>query len=75
MAPLLRAVTTKALKMVVAGTDNTYRDKYRLHDELTELGRVGLSPMAAIKAATSVAAECLMIDTSTGAIDLDWRPT
>lgn len=71
MAPLLRAVTTKALKMgvrIVAGSDCTYRDKYRLQDELTELVRVGLSPMAAIKAATSVAAECLVIHTRTGAI-------
>ena len=72
MLPLVRAVTTKALKMgvrIVAGSDNTYNDKkYGLQDELTELGRAGLSPMAAIKAATSVAAECLMINTRTGAI-------
>jgi imidazolonepropionase-like amidohydrolase len=72
MLPLVRAVTTKALKMgvrIVAGSDNTYNDKkYGLQDELTELGRAGLSPMAAIKAATSVAAECLMIQTRTGAI-------
>jgi imidazolonepropionase-like amidohydrolase len=72
MLPLVRAVTTKALKMgvrIVAGSDNTYNDKkYGLHDELTELRRAGLSPMAAIKAATSVAAECLMIQARTGAI-------
>jgi len=72
MVPLVRAVTTKALKMgvrLVAGSDNTYKDKkYGLQDELTELRRVGLSPIAAIKAATSVAAECLMINTRTGAI-------
>jgi len=54
---------------IVAGSDNTYKDKkYGLQDELMELRRVGLSPMAAIKAATSVAAECLMINTRTGAI-------
>jgi imidazolonepropionase-like amidohydrolase len=35
---------------------------------LMELRRAGLSPMAAIKAATSVAAECLMIQARTGAI-------
>ena len=72
MLPFLRAVTTKALKMgvrIVAGSDNTYNDKkYGLQDELMELQRAGLSPMAAIKAATSVAAECLMIQTRTGAI-------
>jgi imidazolonepropionase-like amidohydrolase len=73
MLPFLRAVTTKALKMgvrIVAGSDNTYQDtaKYGLQDELTELRRAGLSPMAAIKAATSVAAECLMIQARTGAI-------
>ena len=72
MLPFLRAVTTKALKMgvrIVAGSDNTYNDnKYGLQDELTELRQAGLSPMAAIKAATSVAAECLMIDARTGAI-------
>lgn len=73
MLPFLRAVTTKALKMgvrIVAGSDNTYQDtaKYGVQDELTELRRAGLSPMAAIKAATSVAAECLMIQARTGAI-------
>src|SRR5262249_22539313 len=73
MLPLVRAVTTKALKMgvrIVAGSDNTYTDtaKYGLQDELIELRRAGLSPMAAIKAATSLAAECLMIQTRTGAI-------
>jgi imidazolonepropionase-like amidohydrolase len=72
MLPFLRAVTTKALKMgvrIVAGSDNTYNDKkYGLQDELIELRRAGLSPMAAIKAATSVAAECLMIQARTGAI-------
>jgi imidazolonepropionase-like amidohydrolase len=72
MLPFLRAVTTKAVKMgvrIVAGSDNTYDDKkYGLQDELTELRRAGLSPMAAIKAATSVAAECLMIEARTGAI-------
>ena len=72
MLPFLRAVTTKALKMgvrIVAGSDNTYDDKkYGVQDELIELRRAGLSPMAAIKAATSVAAECLMIQARTGAI-------
>ena len=72
MLPFLQAVTTKAVKMglrIVAGSDNTYDDKkYGLQDELTELQRAGLSPMATIKAATSVAAECLMIEARTGAI-------
>jgi imidazolonepropionase-like amidohydrolase len=39
-----------------------------MHDELTALVRAGLSPMAALKSATSVAAECLTIEKRTGAI-------
>jgi imidazolonepropionase-like amidohydrolase len=72
MLPLVRAVTTKALKMgvrIVAGSDNTNNDKKDgLQDELTKLRRAWLSPMATLKAATSVAAECLMIHARTGAI-------
>jgi imidazolonepropionase-like amidohydrolase len=71
MMPELRAVATKALRMgvrIVAGTDGTYEDSFRIQDELTSLVRLGLSPMATIKAATSVAAECLTIANRTGAI-------
>jgi imidazolonepropionase-like amidohydrolase len=71
MMPDLRTVATKAVKLgvrIVAGTDTTYEDKFRMHDELTALVRAGLSPMAALKSATSVAAECLTIEKRTGAI-------
>jgi imidazolonepropionase-like amidohydrolase len=74
MLPLLRAVTTKAYRMgvrIVAGSDSSYRDEFRLQSELTELVAAGLSPFEAIKASTSVAAECLRIETRTGAIKPD----
>ena len=69
--PRKRAMTARALKLgvrIVAGTDIEYDDKYRLQDEIVEFVRLGLSPMAAIKSATSVAAECLMISARTGSI-------
>ena len=69
--PRKRAMTARALKLgvrIVAGTDIEYDDKYRLQDEIVEFVRLGLSPMAAIKSATSVAAECLMINARTGSI-------
>jgi imidazolonepropionase-like amidohydrolase len=69
--PRKRAMTIRALKLgvkVVAGTDIEYDDKYRLQDEMAEFVRLGLSPMAAIRSATSVAAESLTIDTRTGSI-------
>ena len=53
---------------IVAGTDGTHEDQFRMQDELTALVRVGLSPIAAIKPATPVAAECLTLDKRTGAI-------
>ena len=71
MVPVLQAVATKAVKMgvrIVAGTDDNYDGMFRLQDELVALVGAGLTPMAAIRAATSVAAECLMADKRTGAI-------
>jgi imidazolonepropionase-like amidohydrolase len=71
MLPVRRAVAAKARKMgihIVAGSDSTYQDDFQLLTELEELVRVGMSPLEAIKAGTSVAAECLMIQARTGAI-------
>jgi imidazolonepropionase-like amidohydrolase len=50
------------------GTDIEYDDKYRLQDEMAEFVRLGFSPMAAIRSATSLAAESLAINTRTGSI-------
>jgi imidazolonepropionase-like amidohydrolase len=64
-------LTARAVKMgvkIVTGSDVRYDDQFRVQDELVELVRVGLSPIDAIRAATSRAAECLMIDTRTGSI-------
>ena len=69
--PRKRAMTTRAFKLgvkVVAGTDIEYDDKYRLQDEIAEFVRLGFSPMAAIKSATSLAAEGLMVNARTGSI-------
>jgi imidazolonepropionase-like amidohydrolase len=69
--PRRRAMTARALKLgvrIVAATDIEYDDKYRLQDEIVEFVRLGMSPMGAIKSATTVAAECLTIDARTGAI-------
>jgi imidazolonepropionase-like amidohydrolase len=71
MAPRLREMTTRARKLgvkIVAGSDARYDDERRLQDELAELVHEGMAPMDAIKAATSVAAECLMIGLRTGSV-------
>jgi len=73
MMPRIREVTAKAWKMgikIVAGTDTGYlpRSNRRVPDEIVELANVGMSPMEAIKAATSVSAECLGIEKRTGSI-------
>lgn len=60
MLPVLRAVAAKAWGMgvrIVAGCDSTYGDDFQLPNELEELVRAGMSPLDAIKAATSVAAD------------------
>jgi imidazolonepropionase-like amidohydrolase len=51
---------------IVAGTDTN--GSIPLSDELAELVKIGLSPMDAIKSATSVAAECLGVSARTGSI-------
>jgi imidazolonepropionase-like amidohydrolase len=73
MMPRIREVTAKAWKMgvkIVAGTDTGYlpRSNRRVPDEIVELANVGIPPMDAIKAATSVSAECLGIEKRTGSI-------
>jgi imidazolonepropionase-like amidohydrolase len=71
MLTLRRAVAAKAWKMgvrIVAGSDSSYDDDLQLSSELEELVRAGMPPLEAIRAATSVAAECLMIQARTGAI-------
>lgn len=56
---------------VVAGTDAGYTyvvPGFALHDELVLLVRAGLSPMAALQAATRDAARCLGLDHETGTV-------
>jgi imidazolonepropionase-like amidohydrolase len=71
MLPRLREVTTHAWKMgvkIVAGTDTGYGPSSvrRMPHEVIELVNIGMPPMEAIKAATSVAAECLGVEKRTG---------
>jgi imidazolonepropionase-like amidohydrolase len=69
--PRMLDVTSRAIKMgvkVVAGTDVRYDDQFRLQGELVEFVRLGMSSLDAIRAGTSLAAQCLMIDTRTGSI-------
>jgi imidazolonepropionase-like amidohydrolase len=65
MMPRVREVTSKAWKMgikIVAGTDTGYlpRSNRRIPDEIVEFVNVGIPAMEAIKAATSVSAQCLV---------------
>jgi imidazolonepropionase-like amidohydrolase len=73
MLPRLRETTTHAWKMgvmIVAGTDTGYgpASSRRMPHEIIELVNIGMSPMDAIKAATSVAATCIGVDKRTGSI-------
>jgi len=73
MLPRLRETTTHAWKMgvkIVAGTDTGYGPASirRIPHEVIELVNIGMSPMEAIKSATSVAASCLGVDKRTGSI-------
>jgi imidazolonepropionase-like amidohydrolase len=73
MLPRLREAVAKASKMgirLVAGTDTSYgpQSNRRIPHEVIELVGAGMPPMAAIKAATSVSAECLGIERRTGTI-------
>ncbi len=73
MLPRVRETAAHAWKMgvkIVVGTDTGYgpSSNRRPPDEVAELIKIGMPPMDAIQAATSVAAECLGIDRRTGAI-------
>lgn len=73
MLPRSREMTAHAWKigvMIVAGTDTGYgpQSTRRVPDEIVELVGIGMPPMEAIKAGTSMAAECLGIEKRTGSI-------
>jgi len=73
MMPRVRAAAAHAWKMgvkIVAGTDTGYgpASNRRLSHEVIELVGIGMPPIDAIKAATSVAAECLGVDRRTGSV-------
>jgi imidazolonepropionase-like amidohydrolase len=73
MLPRVRAATALAARMgvkVAAGSDMRYETESnrRVSDEAASLAGSGLTPMAAIQAATSVAADCLGVQKRTGSI-------
>jgi imidazolonepropionase-like amidohydrolase len=73
MLPRVREMAAKAWKMgirLVAGSDTGYgpNSNRRMPHEIIELAAIGMSPMEAIRAATSVSAECLGIEKRTGTI-------
>jgi imidazolonepropionase-like amidohydrolase len=73
MLPHVRSAVQGARRLgvrVIAGTDTQYgpQSSRRVQDELVELVRTGASPMDAIKAATSISAQCLGIAQRTGAV-------
>jgi imidazolonepropionase-like amidohydrolase len=73
MLPRLRETAEKAWKLgikLVAGTDTGYgpNSPRRMPDEILALTKIGMPPMDAIKAGTSVAAQCFGIETRAGAI-------
>lgn len=73
MLPRVRETTAHAWKMgvkIVAGTDTGYgpTSNRRIPHEVIELVNIGMPPMEAIKAATSVAAACIGVDKRTGSV-------
>jgi imidazolonepropionase-like amidohydrolase len=73
MLPRVREMATAAHRMgipIVAATDTGYgaESTLRLSEELLELVGIGLTPLAAIQSATSVAAELIGVDDHTGRI-------
>ena len=73
MLPVARAAVTQAAKSgvrVIAASDMRYDGSsvLRIAHEVAELGRSGMSPMAALQSATSVSAACLGIGGRTGAV-------
>lgn len=74
MQPRARDTAARAWKMgvkIVAGTDSSYQATglgLGMADEIAELVRAGMRPMEAIKAGTSVSAECLGVEKRVGTI-------
>jgi imidazolonepropionase-like amidohydrolase len=73
MLPLARRTVQQAAKLgvkLVAGSDMRYDSTSlaTVADEIAELMHGGVAPMEALRAATSVAAECLGIDRRTGSV-------
>lgn len=73
MYPRIKETAAAAWKVgirMVAGTDTGYgpRSNRRMPHEVMELAAAGMPPVEAIKAATSVAAECLGIARRTGSL-------
>lgn len=73
MLPRVRETAAKAWKMgikLIAGTDTGYgpNSNRRMPHEAIELAAIGMPPIEAIKAATSVSAECMGIEKRTGSI-------
>ena len=73
MLPRVRETSAKAWKLgikLVAGTDTGYgpNSNRRMPHEVIELVAIGMPPMEAIKAATSVSAECMGVEKRTGTI-------
>ncbi|MFQ5704945.1 MAG: amidohydrolase family protein [Gemmatimonadales bacterium] len=73
MLPRVREMAGNAHRMgvkMVAATDTGYgpRSVLRLSHELIELVRIGMTPMEAIRSATTVAAQLLGVDDHTGRI-------
>jgi imidazolonepropionase-like amidohydrolase len=73
MLPIARAAVAQATKMgvrVVAGSDMRYDSTttLRIAHEIAELGRSGMTAMAAIQSATSTSAACLGLDGRAGAV-------
>jgi imidazolonepropionase-like amidohydrolase len=73
MLPRIREATAQAWRMgvkVIAGTDTAYgpASDRRIAHEVAELAALGMPPMEAIRAATSVAAECLGVGKRVGTV-------
>ena len=72
MQPRGREVAARAVKAgvrIIAGTDMTSdRPTPTVADELMELVAAGMTPLQAIRAATSVAAQCLGVEEHVGTI-------
>jgi imidazolonepropionase-like amidohydrolase len=71
VAPLRDTIVRarRAGVVIAAGSDGPgYADDRWMPDEVAELVAIGMTPMEAIRAATSVAANCLMVSARTGAV-------